>query len=178
MTIEYRNPYKIFFLEKDMVTQNTMEISDLDDIGPYRSIEQKVGNYLKPVGGGILDFANYFIKGSYGAIVSFFRLPTFFRKMVNDQTTARDYDKWGTGKKGTFILGGAIGAIADISAAGYYATGSADEGKYLPLAIWAGTNLVSGIYEIGRRNQSRIERLALEAQKEKRKKSGGRGLSH
>ena len=80
------------------------------------------------------------------------------RKSNNKQTYLERKIRAGEG------VGCFVGSIAGIVLDAIYMTKSAESiqnGDYLPLAIWIGTNVISGIYELGRLSKSREEYKAL-----------------
>ena len=120
-------------------------------IDNYMSVEQKIGEKLKPLG----NFGKGLIEGFYGAVESAFRYPTFIRKTSNDQSIndRKDDGKaeyWGIG------IGTTSGILTDIAGL-YYMIDQLSEGNYLPAGVLALTNIASGIYELGRKNTTKRE---------------------
>jgi hypothetical protein len=123
----------------------------------YQSIEMKIADSLKPAG----NFFHDAIQCFYGAIASPFRIPTFIRKLTNEQIPY-----WKTKSVNLVQTGGsAVGCFVDILgfSSVYLET---KEGNYIPLAVLVGTNLLSGIYELGRLSKSQEEYKALKSKLE------------
>jgi hypothetical protein len=83
---------------------------------------------------------------------SMLRLPTALRKKLNKQSFFY-HNKITDG----VILGGIAGFMADVDLLVYSFAAIKHENDYLPAAILLATNLVSGIYELGRLKISREE---------------------
>jgi small basic protein len=128
----------------------------------YKSIEKRIEEHvLKPAGENIYDFT----KISYGHVASMFRFPTTIRKSFNNQFCN---DPFNDPISPAAFIGGFFGLAVD---AGLFVfmTKSVQEGNYLPLAVLAGTNIVSGIYELRRMKTSRAEYAEISKQRKSRK---------
>jgi hypothetical protein len=129
----------------------------------YKSIEKRIeegiigptaelaSNFCKEAG----EFAYTFSKGAYATLVSQLRIPTLIRKKLNKQTIADRQNP-------TYIIeymqiGGILAASCEITAALVIATGLVDFDSYNIGKFALGTNLLSGIYELGRMKTSKKE---------------------
>ncbi|MFC1710787.1 hypothetical protein ACFLZJ_01365 [Nanoarchaeota archaeon] len=143
----------------------------------YISFENK---YIQPVANWTLDFSKNLGKTFYGVIAVPFRIPTATRKFLNRQTMmSTDYmvkgqdlaDENGfTGRLSGFIIGLTLGLASYIT----YPQITDKLSEVVPhfpyLNTVLATNIASGVYEIGRRKQSKIERQEYLALKEQRKR--------
>ena len=152
-----------------MTEQHSKKTSEESNslLKPYKSVEEMLF-----VDTGIKDFLVYGGKALYGSVVSMFRIPTTIRKGYNHQTwPKKNFDKIKKEKnyKDNSIIeigigiGVVVGYIVNIS----YLTYSIDElskGNNIPLAVFGTTNLISGIFELGRLSRTRLKRLEVKAQ--------------
>ncbi len=133
-----------------------LAINMTEEIAKYRSVERRIWD------GGARDFCGYGAKALYGMVVNMFRFPTFFRKALNEQLLLQRVSPSETGELGAGgILIGSVAGLGLDSTLLLYALKSVADHNYTPLAIWGGTNLVSGIFELGRLSQSRREHSEL-----------------
>ena len=139
-----------------------METQTSTQAPEYKSVEQKIEeNILKPLGIGLYNLG----RGFYSGAVSYFRFPTSIRKMMNDQSFINKMKE-----EGSFFnffnhaMGGGIGFITPLFAGSPLLENglfSLEDYFYTLLA----TNVVSGIYELGRLSRSRLEHKALKESK-------------
>ncbi len=134
----------------------------------YKSAEERIlefsGEGLAP----IKEFGKYFGKTFYGTFVSLLRIPTTIRKANNNQTwmdkdvknrsiESSDYPK----AEGFGVLFGIGGALSLDGYLIYKMISEISHGDYMPSiiggAIFLTSNLISGIYELGRLERSRRE---------------------
>ncbi len=121
----------------------------------YQTAEQIVWDKAKPSIKDVLHTASYFCKGTYDAVASSFRIPTFIRRMVQAQDhLSRNKSKL-NGKKErmvnsfSYALGLFAGWTIDVAFLDK-STEIAKDGNSLPIGIFIATNVASGIYEAGR----------------------------
>ena len=131
-------------------------------MGKYESVEEKIFDYLEDK--GVFGFCGFFGQSLYSTLASGFRIPTFIRKMANEQYWIERHRRR-SGIENSELFG-AVGGL--ISAFGLEAYGivslvrEAHQGNYTPLiatgATVLATNLMSFVYEMGRLHKSREER--------------------
>ncbi|MFC1710788.1 hypothetical protein ACFLZJ_01370 [Nanoarchaeota archaeon] len=159
------------------MTKQTLGKKLIEDFNPeeYKSFEQK---YIEPVVDYLLETGESFVQAAGRVIAYPFKIPTGVRRSMNGQGIMEDEDYW-SGKNSRsnynlryparnlgFTIGAIAGLVVDISYGGEYLMNGE---TYIPLAVWATTNALSGIYELGRKKQSKIERQTyLEAKEEKK----------
>ena len=137
-------------------------------IPEYKSVEQRLeSNILQPIAKEIYYFGREF----YGSLASCFRIPTFIRKSENSQSPVFKYGRREEGNFSPVGLGfGIIAGIATIATvlANYFNNFEnsvvSENLEYLGYTMLA-TNLLSGIYELGRLNRSRQEYSQLRESK-------------
>jgi hypothetical protein len=123
----------------------------------YKSVEQRVADsYVGKFCSEGLMACRGLLSGLYGGSVSGLRIPTVIRKIANKQTRFERIDKMSENECKGFAFGGALGLAGFLTGAGY-AIDEALKGNYLPAAVIGTTNLLSGIYELGRFSKSREE---------------------
>ncbi|MEK6935301.1 MAG: hypothetical protein AABW67_00780 [Nanoarchaeota archaeon] len=128
---------------------------------PYKSIEERIfiDTHIYKIAKDILDYG---IKSFYGAFASTFRIPTLIRKLNNHQTFTKREEKNlndSISKSAGVALGGFAGAAIGLDClilSGYQAY---SQENYIPLAIFGATNILSGLYELGRLSKSKQELL-------------------
>ncbi|MEK6829930.1 MAG: hypothetical protein AABY15_07460 [Nanoarchaeota archaeon] len=128
-----------------------MKKGTITQASEYKSVEEKV---FTPIGKRLQDFGQAF----YGGAAIYFRIPTTVRKIMNVQTitTKNEGDL-----SNSFVLGGFIGLI---STPAYIFKNNSFELETLLYSFLA-TNVISGIYELGRLSTSRQEHVRLKASK-------------
>lgn len=151
---------------EELVASSESQNSELE---PYKSFEQK---YL--VDSGIKDFTGKFLEWGAstfeGAVVSLYRIPTAIRKNYNKQLLRDRFFleknqsvSKSLGRQVGSVVGSLLGGATDIILLAYTAL-CAEEGHYLPLYFLAGTNVISGAFELGRWSRSKQENLEMKAQ--------------
>jgi len=135
----------------------------------YRSFEQRfiepvwdtASNFVK----GFLDFGKEFIKGTYSSVVTPLRLPTFLRKISENQdflmSQGENYVRDGYPTKIIGFSAGLVGgALLDVGA-GVYTIINLQSGDVRPLAFFVGANLLSAGFESGRHKLNKRKKSLL-----------------
>ncbi len=122
----------------------------------YKSIEQKTWDAVRP-------WAEDFIKGAYGTMITPFRVPTLIRKSEERVIPTSFGDEVIYNFSPFKTLGGLTGSVP-LFLAYVNVTDNATEGNYWPLAFLATTNFASGIYEFARAAKKKKENKSLEQQ--------------
>lgn len=129
----------------------------------YKSFEQIAIDKLE----GSREFVKGALEGVYGTCSSIFRVPTLIRKSTLKQDLVSKMSTDNIPRMVGIALGG-TGTVANFI---YHRLVHSDIGEeiildgttfqefgYVPLLVVAATNIASGIYEFGRRDQTRKEK--------------------
>lgn len=132
----------------------------------YKSTEQRIWEWTKPVRTGVADVVEYSVKVGYGTVASLFRLPTAVRKIKERQDflTRNPTHSLNCCQETGAMLGIIGGGVSDLAFLWYALVEEIDRGDYVPLGVWAATNLASCIFEAGRAcgKRKRLENVVQE----------------
>jgi hypothetical protein len=127
----------------------------------YQSFERKYLGGDKPLGGFLIESG----KTLGGWMIGVHTLPTRARKVWNGQTRLQREEYEGKLSK---ITGAAIGNILGVvySIAYYHQLSqSLSQGDYLPAAVLGVPNILSFVYELGRKKESASDRKERKLEK-------------
>ena len=125
----------------------------------YESIEEKINRRILSPGGKTIK---NFLIGAYSPLTLPFRIPTLIRKISTGQALSQKrgfYESDNMSYENTCLIIGEISSVTIglIGLVAYADFSPTDLDYTLPLKIALGTNIASGIYELGRRKQSSQE---------------------